>query len=217
FDRFRKGDKEQDAGNKIEKEIRKLHQKGRYDEIISRAPSFINDQNTSSEMKKMVAQSYYAKEMYDDALALFEQIASEKNDKSSWLDVSMTLIYSGKVQEGEEIFKKILEMDDRWNPVKPEDMPIPYIRFSYAWCLKDVGLFDAALEQLEHLKRMCMQLERTDDGFLHIHGIPPMSFILELTKIVFNGMGKDFSRSDFLDELERKVDGNGKKLIKKYR
>ena len=216
FNFFKKRKKSQ-INNTAEGIINKLYDEKKYDEVISKALPFLaNEQEPSWKIRKKVALSYYYKNDFEKSLTLFEEIALKKNDVESWFNVLMSLMPSQKTQQGKEVFNKILKIHKGLNDQQPRELAIPFIRFYYACGLNDNGLFDDALEQLEELKKIYMELKITDDTFVYIRGVPFLSSTLDLAKKVFEGLDMDFSNSDFLIELKNKVDYEGKITIKKY-
>jgi tetratricopeptide (TPR) repeat protein len=202
---------------KIDEKTTELFGDERYDEVISTVLPFImNGQKISLEIKQKAALSYYYKKDYEKALTLFEEIASEKTDVESLFNVLTSLMPLGKMRQAREIFAKILETHKELDANQPRELGIPFIRYYYACGLRDAGLFDDALEQLEELKKIYIELEITDDTFVYIRGVPFLSQTLDLAKDVFDGLGADFLNSDFFKELKSKVDGDGKRLIEQY-
>jgi len=192
----------------------KLYLDKKYDEIIS---SFADDQEISLENKQIVALSYSQKGDTEKALELFEEIALKKDDVESWFNVMMTLMPLNKMEEAKEIFNKMLKMHKGLNDKQPRELGIPFIKYYYACGLVDAGFFSEALEHFDDLKKIYMSLKITDDTFVYIRGIPFLSMTLKWTEKAFIGLGMDFYSSDFLKELEKSVDKDGKRLIREYR
>jgi tetratricopeptide (TPR) repeat protein len=200
----------------VKNEIKVLCENEEYDEVIRRTkPLFEKGKKVPLDIMQIVAASYYYKQDYEHSLPLFEEIASQRNDVESWFNVLMSLMPSNKTQEGKEVFDKILKMHKGFKRDQPIELSIPYIKYYYSCGLNYAGLFDEALEHLEYLKKIYIELKITDDTFVYIRGIPFLSQTLDLARKVFDGLGKDFSNSDFLTDLEKGIDKEGKSLIKR--
>jgi len=212
---FKKSIKESDS-KVILHEVNALFRDEKFDEVINKALPLVSEKNEeiSSEAELRIVLSYFRKRDYKNSLIQFEQIASAKNDVASWFNVITSAILSNEIHIGKDAFNKALELQKISN--YSQQPSVPLIRYYYACALNDVGLFNEALEQLNELKAIYMQLVITDDTFVYIRGIPFMSHTLDLTRKVFAGLEIDFSHSDWLKELKEKVDDDGKEIIEKY-
>lgn len=197
-------------------EINTLYSAKKYDEIISRLSALTDGEEVSLKTKRVLALSYFYKEDYENSVAIFMEIAQKKNDLESWFNCLNPLLLSKKMQEAKDVFITILKIHKGLNANQPRELAVPFVRYYYACGLNEAGLFDEALEQLEELKKVYIALKVTDDTFVYIRGIPFLSNTLELAKKVFTGLEKNFANSDYLKELKRNVDDDGKILIKKY-
>ncbi len=208
--------------NIFEQEIDSLYENKKYDEVILKAFDLSsNGKQISLKNKQHVALSYYYKKDYKQSLSLFEEIALKKNDVESLFNVLMSLMPLNKTQQGKEVFNKLIKFHKEMGGAGKgqnfvPQLCIPFIRYYYANALLDAKLFEDALEQLEELKKIYIELKITDDTFLYIRGIPFMSDTLDLAKKIFEGLNMNFSNSDFLNELKIKVDDDGKDIIKKF-
>ncbi|MCL2318396.1 MAG: hypothetical protein FWC44_05045 [Methanomassiliicoccaceae archaeon] len=225
FDFLKKGktdepqeNSETNSGYKVKKsEISTLYDNKKYDEVIQKTKQMFEDgKKVPLDIMQIVALSHYYKRDYERSLPLFEEIASQKNDVESWFNVLMSLMPFNKTQQGKEVFNKILKMHKGLHKDQPRELGINYIKFYYACGLNDAGLFDEALEQLEDLKKIYTELKITDDTFVYIRGVPFLSHTLDLAEKVFDGLGRDLSDSDFLNDLEKGVDEEGKAIIEKH-
>jgi len=210
-------DKDIEAKN-IVSEINELFNKKNYDEVILRGkPFLIGNDEDSFKIKNIVALSYFNKTNYEESLPLFEERALKKNDIESLFNFLMSLMLCKKIQEGKEVFNKILKLHKcLLTPLPAAELALPFIRYYYAYGLCDAGYYKEALEQLEILKNIYMQIKITDDTFLYIRGIPFMYNTLDLAEKVFAGIGVNFSNSYYLISLLKNVDKEGKKYIKTH-
>jgi tetratricopeptide (TPR) repeat protein len=217
FDFLRKKNEAPSKNDKrTEDGIIALYDAKKYDEVISKITELSGIQEISLEYKRTLALSYFYKNDYENALVIFSEIAQKKNDVENWFNCLTTLLSMKKMQEAKEVFDKMLKMHKGLNDKQPRELAVPFVRYFYACGLNDAGLFNEALEQLEELKKIYMELKITDDSFVYIRGVPFLSSTLELAKKVFTGLGLDFARSDYLAELKNKVDRDGESLIKEY-
>ena len=198
-------------------EIDTLYSAKKYDEVISKITALTESgQGISFETKRTLALSYFYKEDYDKAIAIFMEIAQKKNDLESWFNCLNPLLIAKKMQEAQNVYNTIQKMNKDLNVNQPRELAPSFVRYYYACGLNDAGLFEKALEHLEELKKVYMALKITDDTFVYIRGVPFLSNTLELAKKVYTGLEKDFANSDYLKELKRNVDSDGKALIEKY-
>jgi len=201
----------------VKDEISVLYENREYDEVIRKTKHLFEDNDkVPLDIMQMVALSHYHKEEYEQSLPLFEHIASEKNDIESWFNVLMSLMSSKKTRQGKEVYNKIIGMHKGLDRHQPRELGFSFIAFYYACGLNDAGLFDEALVELEDLKETYLELRITDDTFVYMRGVPFLSQTLDLAKKVFDGLGKDFSNSDFLIDLEKGIDKGGKNLIRNH-
>jgi tetratricopeptide (TPR) repeat protein len=200
-------------------EINTLFKDRKYDDIIIRSSSLpdIDDKEISEEVKSLLALSYFRKDNFVQALPLFEGLALSKNDDVlSWFNVMTSAILSSNIQKGKDAFNRVLELK-KTSDGGPEEPSSSDTRYYYAYAMKNVGLFDEALEQLDELKKIYMKLVITDDNFLFLRGVPFISRTLTLAKEVFDSLGLNFPQSEWLEELRRNVDDDGKETIDRYK
>jgi tetratricopeptide (TPR) repeat protein len=212
---FHKNNKTENFKEKLD-DINHKFQERKYDEVIELATLLIDskDEAVSLEANKKIALSYFHKGCYKESLILFQKIALIKKDTENWFNVMTTALLAKEIVIGKDAFEKTLELQKAagYN----QQPSIPFIRYYYACALNDIGLFLEALDQLNELKKIYMNLVITDDTFVYIRGIPFMTNTLDLAVKVFKGLGEDFSKSDWLKELKQKVDDEGKNTIEEY-
>ena len=209
---FNKSKMSKDSKAKLE-EIDILFEDKKYNEVITKVLPLINDkdEDTSLKFKSRLALAYFRKGDYKGSLSLFEAIAFKKNDVSSWFNIITSAILSNEIEKGKYAFNFALKLQEKSGFSKQPS--VPFIRYYYAYALNEVGLFNEALEQLNELKSIYMDLAISDDKSLHMQGIPSLSLTLDLTRKVFNGLTRNFSMSDWLKELKEQLDDSGKKII----
>ena len=197
-------------------EIQELFRNEKFDEVIERASLLLSDhdQELVLEANLRIALSYFRKAKYEDSLPIFEKIADAKNDVGSWFNVITSAILANEIDKGKKAFKKTQELQKESN--YSQQPSLPQIRYYYACALNDIGLYAEALEQLDELKKIYMQLVITDDTFVYIRGVPFMSHTLDLARKVLIGMNMELSNSTWLKELKAAVDDDGKEIIEKY-
>lgn len=213
---FRKIFKKEKNKKELIQEINDLLREEKYDKVISKASLLTADSNQeiALEANLKIALAYFGKGNYERSLPIFKKIAYIKNDVESWFNVMTSAVLSRNVQKGKEAFHKALELqelnDDSQHP------SVPQIRYFYGCALNDIGLNREALEQLDELKKIYMQLVITNDTFVYLRGIPFISQTLDLAKKVMKGLNIEFSSSTWLNELKEAVDEEGKEIIEQY-
>lgn len=197
-------------------ELAELFRDEKYDEVIARALMILPEanKNIAHEVNLKLALSYFRKGNYGQSLPIFERIAEVKNDVGSWFNVMTSAILANEIDKGKKAFARTLEIQKANN--FSQEPSFPQIRYFYACALNDIGLYDEALEQLDELKKIYMQLVITDDTFVYIRGVPFMSHTLDLARKVMKGLGVELSSSEWLKELKAAVDEDGKEVIAKY-
>jgi tetratricopeptide (TPR) repeat protein len=215
FERFFKKKSLEESKQSLN-ELSELLRDKKYDEVILKASSLAanNDKEISLEASQKLALAYFRKGEYSKSLVPFEEIASSKNDVGSWFNVITAAVLNNDPDKGKQAFYKTIELQKASDYSQQPSMP--QIRYYYACALNDIGLYSEALEQLDELKKIYMQLVITDDTFVYLRGVPFLSHTLDLAKKVMLGLNTEFSNSHWLKELKDAVDDDGKEIIKKY-
>jgi len=202
--------------DEVTDKINKLYQQKQYNEVIAEAMQLLDGSHCdlSLDLRNKIALAYFRTGNYTAALSLFEEISQTKNDLMSWFNVMTSAILAQQIQKGKDAYQRTLEIRKAdQTSQQPSSIQTCYY---YTCALADIGAYYDAMSQLEVLKSVYIKLVITDTTFLYLRSVPFLSDTLDLAKRVFEGLGQDFTRSEWLDDLERHIDDEGKQIIAKY-
>jgi tetratricopeptide (TPR) repeat protein len=189
----------------------------KYQEAMELAKPFMGSDNekTSCEAKHIVGLSNFHLGNFQLSKELFEAVAEKRDDTVSWFNLMTSAVLAGDAEKGEDAFKKSLEANEKSGRKQQPSQPM--IVYYYACALNDAKMYDRSLEYLNSLKRIYMQLKITDDTFVYMRGVPYFRMTLDLAKKVFDGLGDRTKWAEWLDELEKELDEDGKRTVSEYK
>ncbi|HRH68485.1 MAG TPA: tetratricopeptide repeat protein [Flavobacteriales bacterium] len=164
------------------------------------------------EARKLVALSFFREGRYAESSALFEKLADGSNLPSDWFNLTTASTLGGDVEKGRTSFDNAVSYYKYHG--KQEDLSIPNMTFYYMQCLKDVGQFERAFEQLKYLGNIYRELVITDSTFLWIRGVPFFEHTVDAAKGILSQIDPNAARS-WVTSLKEKVDDDGKSYLLK--
>lgn len=166
----------------------------------------------SREARKLVALSLFREGRYAESSALFEKLADGSNLPSDWFNLTTASTLGGDVKKGSASFDNAVSYYKHHG--KQEDLSIPNMTFYYMQCLKDVGQFERAFEQLKYLGNIYRELVITDSTFLWLRGVPFFEHTIDAAKGILSQIDSSVARL-WVESLREKVDGDGKSYLSK--
>jgi hypothetical protein len=155
------------------------------------------------------------------ALALYQQIADVRDDRTSWLFVAVLAVHSDDLSRGVEAFARVETLHDSGDDLHvpgdgrpPQLFNIAQAWLDYASALRDRGHFKVAMAPLESLRGLYEQLKITDGQYLVHRGVPPLETTMRVAMDVFRGLGAELDATAWLDEFGGRVDSSGGQYLR---
>ncbi|WP_319227318.1 hypothetical protein [Draconibacterium orientale] len=127
---------------------------GRYQEVIKLGQTLVNARNKEIAFRanRLCGLALYKRKKYDDSLQYLEKACGIGNFRHDWYSLAMALVFAGKLEKAEEVFKNIYRTNVQ--PGYLYAVPVPGLLYQYMKALKKKQFVDAAKVRANELKQM---------------------------------------------------------------
>lgn len=162
--------------------------------------------------KRIQAQAFrlFEKQQYDEALPLFEQVASAGNGSEDWFNVATCAVMARQLDKGSEALSKAISLAEQEQ--NPENLSIGMMQFYFMCALRDSGFVKEGVKVLNDFRQTYTSLVITDDMFLSIRGLPSLSQFLAMGAILLK-MQSEIDPKEWLTTFGSTLDADGKATV----
>lgn len=187
----------------------KYFQHGDYSKSISEAKQHVHskDAHVNFEANKLMALSNFQLGQYDLAQQTFEVLARKSEDSDDWFNLVTSATLNRQVELGRKAFDRSIELYQQTGSA--ENLSHPNMIFYYMLCLRDIGQFELAFEQLQDLKTIYCELVITDSTFLHMRGVPFFEHTMDAAKDILKNI-EESEAASWIDSWKDSIDSDGK-------
>lgn len=164
----------------------------------------------SREARKLVGLSLFREGRYAESSVILERLADGSNRPSDWFNLTTASTLSGDVDKGRESFDNAVTYY-KYNG-KQDDLSVPNMTFYYMQCLKQIGQFERAFEQLRSLGEIYKELVITDSTFLWLRGVPFFEHTIDAAKDILSQIDPNEAQA-WVTAITAKVDDSGKDYL----
>ena len=187
------------------------------DSVVSAAEQLLLSASPSEvlEASKIMGQVCVNRRRYTEACAHFQRVLTHQDSADNWFNLATAAVLADELAQGEAAFERALELSvEQGTSAYPS---IPYMRLYFCCALSEKGALDAALNQINILRRNYENAGSTDPQFLRQRGLPTLQHTMKVAEGLFLRAKDSFDYESWLGEFANSLDASGRQLLEHMR
>lgn len=189
----------------------------RLDSVVSAAEQLLASGSATEilEASKIMGQVCINRRRYAEASDHFQRVLTLQDSADNWFNLATASVLAGELEQGETAFERALELSvEQGSSTYPS---IPYMRLYFCCALSEQGELNAAMNQINILRRNYESAGNTDQQFLRQRGLPSLQHTMKVAEGLFLRARDHFDYESWLGEFANSLDTPGRQLLEHMR